>query len=511
MFFLPIIVYADDKSVLIDGIYYNLGSNEALNIYFAEVTKNPEKYKGNIVIPAKVSYDDKEYSVTTIGSMAFMDCSELKSVEFPEGLTHIESEAFSGCTGLIKVCFPNSISFTGNNVFYGCTGITEITLPDNGIYTFSGHEFKNCTGLTSIDIPSCVTTIDGFTGCSGLTSIYIPKTVTEIKDYSFTNCENLSSIIVESGNRVYDSRDNCNAIIETASNTLVKGCNKTLFPENVPTIGKAAFYGCTTIETLTIPNTIKTIGKEAFSKCTGIEELNLPNSITTIEREAFNGCNNLTTVVIPNSLNDISSVFTNCRNLVSVTIPEGVTNISDAFTGCSSLASITIPKSVTDFYMAFYSCTSLKTITIPEGVIDISGEAFAYSGLISVYIPSSALSIRYNAFECCKDLKDVYCYAETPPLLDSRSFWDDDLPNAVLHVPSGSIDLYKKALIWKDFGRIVALKRSDDPSGIKNMNKDADSCPTAFFSIEGIVQNGLHKGINIVRQKDGSTRKVFVK
>ena len=204
---------------IIDGIRYDL-DNETLQ---AEVIQNSDnQYSGNITIPETVDYEEKTYRVTAIRDYAFV-----------------------GCTGLTSIDIPNSVTTVGNYAFYGCKS------------------------LTSIDIPNSVTTIGirAFYECSALTSISIPNGVTSIEAQAFIGCSGLESITVGNGNANYDSRENCNAVIETETNTLIAGCKNTVIPNSVTMIGYGAFFGCSGLTSIDIPNSVTTIGIHAFYKC----------------------------------------------------------------------------------------------------------------------------------------------------------------------------------------------------------------------------------------------------
>ena len=192
-----------------------------------------------------------------------------------------------------------------------------------------------------------------------LTTVTISENVTSSSSFPFDNCTSLTTIVVDSNNPLFDSRDDCNAIIETATNTLVVGCKNTSIPNSVTTIGWAAFSGCTDLISVSIPNSVTTIEWSAFSGCTSLHSVIIPNSVTTIEQEVFNGCTSLTSITIPNSVTTIEyKAFEGCTSLASVTIPNRVTTIKEeTFKGCNSLASVTIPKSVTTIKEdAFYGC-----------------------------------------------------------------------------------------------------------------------------------------------------------
>ena len=168
--------------------------------------------------------------------------------------------------------------------------------------------------------------------------------MTSIGEYAFSGCSGLTSLNVETGNTKYDSRDNCNAINETATNTLISGTKNTIIPNSVTSIGRYAFSGCSGLTSITIPNSVTSIGNSAFYNCSGLTSITIPNSVTSIGGGAFESCSGLTSVTIPNSIASIEGdTFYKCSELTSITIPSSVTSIGDwAFDKCSSLTSVTI-------------------------------------------------------------------------------------------------------------------------------------------------------------------------
>jgi hypothetical protein len=459
---LPATTSAHDFEV--DGIYYNINGNgnEIIVTCKGEYgTQYSNEYSGNVIIPATVTYNGITYSVTSIGDDAFEHCGGLASVTIPNSVTSIGGDAFRECCGLTSIDIPNSVTYIGWYAFYGCGGLTSITIPNSvtfiGAETFSGtpwynnqpdglvyaglvaYKFKgtmpsgtsitiidgtlsiagsafyDCSGLTSVTIPNSVTSIGSwaFYNCSGLSSVTIPKSVTSIGDYALSGCSSLTIIKVANGNTKYDSRNSCNAIIETASNKLIAGCKNTV-----------------------IPNSVTTIDWHAFSYCSGLTSIDIPNSVTSIGGGAFSYCS----------------------DLVSITIPNSVTLIGNsAFSDCSSLASIDIPNSIiTIGSWAFYNCIGLTSIDIPNSVTSIEEGAFMYcSGLTSLDIGNSVTSIDDYAFYDCNGLTDIFCWAMTPPTVNYWTF--SSCYGATLFVPEEAVNAYKAADYWKNFTNMVAM------------------------------------------------------
>ena len=259
-------------------------------------------------------------SVTSIGEGAFGSCSGLTSITIPNSVTSIGMYAFSYCSGLTSIAIPNSVTSFGGYAFAN-SGLTSITIP-NSITTINYNAFENCTALTSVSIPNSVTSIGNyaFNGCINLTSISIPNSVTSIGMYAFSycygltsvtigrnvttigsspfsSCTNLSSIVVTPENTSYDSRNNCNAIIETATNKLVQGCTSSTIPDGVTSIGNSAFRSLSSLTSITIPNSVETIGSYAFADA-GLTSLTVYREVpVTIDYYVFQNVHNCTLYV----------------------------------------------------------------------------------------------------------------------------------------------------------------------------------------------------------------------
>lgn len=300
------------------------------------------------------------------------------------------------------------------------------------------------TIIESIILPNSITSIGSriFYNCSQLKSITIPKNVTEISNGAFTNCPGLTSIIVESGNQKYDSRNNCNAIIDN-NNQLIAGCKTTIIPNSVTSIVGLAFSGCSGLTSFTIPNNVKSIGEGAFSGCSGLNSINIPDDVTSID----------------------VMVFSDCSSLTSITIPNNVTSIGDrAFQNCSSLIYVTLPGTLTSIgSLAFYRCINLTDVycsakTVPSA----EDNAFYELHNISLNVPYESLdayktTIPWNVFKSYKVLSSTgtqenqKCSKPKISIVDGKLTLDCETPYVTYHwsvsSPSGTNGEYYNSSI----------------------------------------------------------------
>ena len=273
------------------------------------------KNLSKIVIPPSVTIIDRNLfedctnltrvilpkTVTKIKEKAFYGCTNLTEIVIPNSVTEIEDWAFCDCSYLAKITLPKSLKTINRCVFRGCTAITSIVIPKSVEIIESGA-FDDCTSLSELNLPNSLKVIDYsfISGCTKISHIDIPASVTRIGKDAFVGCENLTSIAVSKRNKFYDSRDNCNAIINKQKNELFIACAGTkMIPNTVTSIASQVFYNHTELVSIEIPESVQTIGEEAFQECTSLETVIFKGTVKNIGEDVFDQCCNLKTIVVP--------------------------------------------------------------------------------------------------------------------------------------------------------------------------------------------------------------------
>ena len=323
-----------------------------------------------MVIPSVVGYNGHNYQVVRIADQAFSFAENLESIEIPNTITTIGAGAFYHCSSLTSITIPNSVTSIGNSAI---------------------------------------------TGCANLLSVNISSSVKSIGTNNLKECPMLEQIWVDPENTVYDSRENCNALIKTSTNELLMGCNTSFIPSTVESIADHAFYNFDGLKTITLPASVTKIGYQAFTGCNSLERVAINGQLSSFGAHAFEGCS---------SLHDVQ-------------LCEGIQYIS---------------------LNCFESCNSLKTINIPESVNVIDSCAFLYcTNLESVNLGENIQRIGGKAFMSCSSLTSIHSYIQMPQNVScgSRVFDGVDKSLCMLFVPDGTVSLYQARSPWKDFINIV--------------------------------------------------------
>ena len=348
-------------------------------------------------------------SLLEIGGTAFSGCKNIKHLAIPQNVRNILDDAFQCCdlesivvdpknewyTSRSKKCnaiitknkcwddanhHPGDLIIGCKNTIipagikricdeaFRCCDIKEVHLPKS-VRVIRLNAFALCENLETVTFEEGLREIEGqaFTCCRSLKSIYIPASVKEIGQYGFSHnpfnfCSGLTSIKVAPDNTVYDSRNNCNAIIETKKDKLVSACANTVIPDGIKIIGDYAFAGCR-ISSISIPQSVTTIEGYAFQDC-DFETFVWPAQVTSIGYEMFAGCKKLKTLIIPEGVNHIEQdAFWQCTELVTLELPGTLTEIPNyaidpaGLANLEKLQNIIVPAGTKKKYAKIFSQT----------------------------------------------------------------------------------------------------------------------------------------------------------
>ena len=401
---------------------------------------------GDVVIPETVVHDQKNYTVTAIGSSAFYCERQIVSVTIPESVLSIGGTAFGRCSGLTSVTIPNSVTSIGYSAFDGCQNLQSVTLPDSldvlepyifrscvslehielpeSLKSIGKGAFADCTGLTSFAWPASITVIQGetFRGCTGLRGMAFPESVTEIGYDAFSGCTGLTSVALPASIAVIKDKafSGCSSLEEISfpDRDIDFGANAfqgTLWydkqPDGLVYIGRCAYHFKGELPqgaSVTITDGTTAIAGCCFMGCTWLSGVELPGSIARVGASAFADCSSLTTVDLPDGAELEQGVFARCTSLSTVRLPQGLVTLPEKmFKDCSSLASITVPPTVTTIGSeAFSGCSQLKDASLPPSIQIISSSVFYDCiSLEHVTMPRSAVQLGYWLFNGCRSLK----------------------------------------------------------------------------------------------------------
>lgn len=394
-----------------------------------------EDYSSGVKAPwSELTFDTLiiQDNVTRIGENAFSNRTNLKSVTIPDSVKSIGTSAFWECenlnvyiSSLSAWCEKTFDSWIGGtyNLYLNNELVTDLVIP-NGIASINAFSFNNCGSLTSVTIPDGVTSIGvcAFDDCEGLKRVMIPGSVTSIGRMAFCWCRSLTDVTISEGV----------TMIGGAAFAHCNNLTSIVIPDSVKSMGEEAFEECNSLASVTLSKGLTEIAHHAFTE-TGLTSVIIPEGVTEIGWEAFGFCHGLTNVTLPTSLKKLdASAFVSCTSLKSVKLNDGLTNIGNcAFHYCSGLGSIIIPSSVTKVEnyafggcrgltkvtvgnaeieeKAFEDCSSLESVVFTNGTKRICKGIFeGCTGLKRVEIPKTVTSVNDNAFNLCRNLKDVY-------------------------------------------------------------------------------------------------------
>lgn len=376
------------------------------------------QYTGNdqeVEIPSTLIINGEMYTVIEIGEKAFSGKSSLKKITIPNTILSVGVDAFAQSN--LVVDFKGSVgdwarinfsSWSSNPVaredqFYLNDSLFDgknLVIPDS-IKKIGNYAFRAFSQIETLVISNGVECIgaSAFLGCDNMVSIKISESVNNVQKMAFGRCNALKEIVVDSANQIYDSREKCNAIVDTKTNTLIVACNKSTIPNTIKKIGDYSFYDCDRLKSLILPTSIEGIGVNAFESCDSLVSIKLNEGLKYIHAKAFIYCYSLESIEMPNTVTSIGGgAFSGCTNLRSVKLSNALTSLPSAPSGYSNVISTGM----------FAHCKSLSELIIPDSVTSIGDWAFnGCSSLTSLIIPSSVIAVGSNTFNSLPALESV--------------------------------------------------------------------------------------------------------
>ena len=523
---------ASAYSFKVDGIFYDITNSSALTVGVTYESGDHNSYKGDVVIPATVTNNNKEYRVTSIGLSAFYGCSSLASITIPESVTSIGNYAFQGCSSLTSFILPESVTLIGSQAFYNCSSLASITIPES-VTSIGNLAFQGCSSLTHIYIGSIESWLkinysseSSHPNYSGkdvklyldgelLTEVEIPATITSIPSYAFYKCRSLTSITL---------------------------------PEGVTSIGGYAFCDCSRLTSITLPESVTSIGFVAFASCRSLIDVVLksitPPALTTpsfplktvftvpgaayeayltasywkdlasqitiddadarvksvaltaeADKSALHvaiGDEDLkfvTDLTVSGSINSYDfMVMRNKMPLLRHLNLEDATIVANAYEHYSGyctqdnkfpgyglynckLISLTFPKNITSVgYYGVANNAILSDVTLFEGVSSIGGNAFSdCDALTTITLPEGVTSIGGYAFYSCVALTNI-TFLDGLTSIGSSAFRGCSVLESVVLPPT------VKTIGSSAFSSCHSLKEIRIPSSIRSVGDNAFYC-----------------------------------
>ena len=457
----------------------------------------------NIVIPD---------TVTDISVSAFEGCINLEQVKFSKNLTSICASAFAGCKRLVNLDIPDSVSDIGNCAFDGCSNITSVHLP-NQLYCMGSSAFRNCEALTQIIIPKKLKKLHTyvnytyyhgpFQGCKELNLVKFEDGITSIPEYLFLDCEGIKTIEIPD-------------TVTSISVSSFEGCTKlenVIFNDNLVEIGASAFAGCDSLIKVNIPDSVTIIGNKAFQNCTSLKEVELSKKLYSIGSSAFMNCAALTFIEIPKTLKKMGTYvwytyyhgpFQGCESLSKAKIDDGTKNVLQyLFMDCNGLEEIEFPDSVECIEQyAFENCTHLQKVTFSNNLKTIDKNAFSNcTSLENVVIPMGCKTLGDSVLQNCVSLREAYIGDSVDSI--GTAIFSGCTKLERVHIPN-----IRQNIVDSMFYNCISLKEINLPETLIAIRS------SAFYNCDSLSEMALPKNVQIIESNafydcDGITKLVI--
>lgn len=424
-----------------------------------------------------------EQGVTSVGYWAFANCTNLKTISLPDGITVIEANAFDK-SGLTSIVLPNSVTEVQESAFNDCKQLASCDL-GRGIKHIGKNCFWDCTALKSLKWSDCLETIGR--GCfiswgSGSSSDVgkIPLQDTLVFPATFRSMDEIFSCYTNVKVVIWNARRPQGSGMGPLYN-YYHSYDEIIVGDEVEVIPANLFRDQRKIDTIMLPESVESIGQNAFNGCTKLAYVNIPENVQTIGKAAFYNCSALTSLELPEGISEIyGSTFYGCKSLKRINLPEGVTAIDEsAFSGCTVLDSLVLPSSLrTISESAFANMSAQKELVIPDKVITVSGHAFEnWKNLEKLTIGKGVMLFGDQTFAGDSAIKEIQTLCATPPVISAGTF--NGVPDSAwLSVIPGTESLYQSDANW---GRFRLTNLPDTMYVPKNVTVEAETT-TAMFT-----------------------------
>lgn len=446
-------------------LYYTINTDQKS----VTVTQGPSSYAGNLIeIPATVTYEGKEYTVTTIGYKAFRQ-TKITEVIMPNTITEIESYAFDG-SDVGSITFSKNLKKIGDYAF-NSTNLQQVELFEGletiGKYAFHGGSYQE--HIKTLTLPNTLLEIgESAFAYNAITFLKIPDNIEEIKSKTFESC-NLDSVVLPSKLRI---------------------------------IGESAFHSCTSLRYIKFPNTVIEIGQSAFSGCSGLLSVTLPDNVQIVGNRAFSGCSQLVDFTFSAGMKEIPEYcLSYASKLINVTIPEGIEKIGlGTFDHCTLLSHVTFPESATQMEemiflnsgitsvtfsknlnylpgLIFGECYNLQEISIPEHIDSIGAYAFrSCSNLKNIKLPKNLKTISKGLLNACSNLEEITLPDQIQSIGESAFQGCSKIKSLI--IPQTVLEIGQGA-----FSNMTSLKSMELPPHLKTITQGMLSGCTSLSNI----------------------------
>lgn len=452
---------------------------------------------GEVVIPNRVDYKNREFSVVSIEEGGFCDSRNITSVVISEGITSLNEGCFKGCLNLKEITIPKSVVEIYQRAFSGC-GIININLPES-LEVLHGYVFENCLSLESVEFNNHLNIIESncFVNCQSLKNILWPSKVLSIESATFRNC-NINSITFPSTlkelsssafwycqvNELYIEGEKSSETLDLVpdeENTGVYSQIKNIYikrrlEKNSYDVNRFALKinGETN---LYLGSDIGSSFSTYILNYVNINLLHLDDSNTTLEiqgttkwypKKIYMG-RNFTNIDLNGRINILSTqlqsivfsdyvtslppyIFEDCP-IEEIELPSSLNSIKGYTFYHSKIENLIVPDSVTEINSKAFYGSKLRNIFIGNGVETIYTNTFAGLDLNILNLGTGLKSIEEGAFQDC-DLHYLLCKNILPPNCDKKSFTQEQYLNSQIVVPKESFESYLSKSPWNVFFNI---------------------------------------------------------